>query len=94
MTTTAVDVTVTFTTERPLSQAAGQKFWRDATRFAKAAGAYQWEHTVRDVSLGNAILGAEQYVHQLAFEDGTTAELVSVAGEVSERTVYPKAGAR
>lgn len=78
----AVEVTVTFTTERPLSQRAGQKFWLDATRFAKAGGVYRWEHTVRNATLGNAVLGAEQYVHQLAFEDGTEAELVSVAGEV------------
>jgi hypothetical protein len=89
-----VEVTVIFSTERPLSQRAGAKFWLDASRFDGDRKAYRWEHTVRDATLGNAVLGAEQYVHQLAFEDGTEAELISVAGEVVERTVWPKAGAR
>jgi hypothetical protein len=86
----AVEITVTFSTERPLSQSAGKKFWLDASRFDGNRKSYRWQHTVRDATLGNAVLAAEQVVHQIAFEDGTEAELISVAGEVVERTLWPK----
>jgi hypothetical protein len=78
-----IEVTIIFSTDDPLSQAAGRKFWshESTQRFHReAASRYRWEQSGDADTLTDAIAGAGKFVRLVAFEDGTEADVEAVTG--------------